>query len=83
MYEIHFSNQSRKLIKELDEKRRIQIKKAIDLLREDPFGLPYKKLNGLEADYRIRVGEFRISYSIDKNQLIIRIIKIGNRENFY
>ena len=83
MYEVQFSNQSRKFIKDLDDKRKLQIKKVIDTLIKDPFSLPYKKLNGMDADYRIRVGEFRISYSIEKNELLIRIIKIGNRENFY
>lgn len=83
MYEIHFSNQSKKFIKDLDNKRKLQIKESIDKLRLDPFSIPYKKLSSNQVDYRIRVGNFRISYSVYKNELLILIIKIGKRENFY
>lgn len=83
MYEVQFSNHSKKFISNLNSKRKNQIKKAIDNLRKDPFSYPYKKLKDFEADYRIRVGNFRITYSVHKKQLLIRIIKIGKRENFY
>ena len=83
MYEPRFSNQSKKFIKKLDEQRKEQIQKAIDTLVKNPFSLPYKKLSGFEADYRVRIGEFRISYSVYKKELIILFVKIGKRENFY
>ncbi|MFW6286178.1 MAG: type II toxin-antitoxin system RelE family toxin [Nanoarchaeota archaeon] len=83
MYDIHFSNQSKKFINNLDPKRKKQIKTVVDSLRKDPFSYPYKKLSNFEADYRIRVGSFRISYSIYKEKLLIKIVKIGKRENFY
>lgn len=58
MYELQFSKQSLKFIKELESKRKNQIKKALDLLKKDPFSQPYKKLNGTQADFRIRIGNF-------------------------
>jgi mRNA interferase RelE/StbE len=83
MYEIQFSNQAKKFIKNLDSNRKEKIKEVIDNLKKDAFAYPYKKLVNSPADFRIRVGEYRISYSFFKNKLLIRIIKIGKRENFY
>mgnify|MGYP002637684105 CR=1 FL=1 len=83
MYELIFSNQSKKFIRDLELKRKNQIKKVLNSLKRDPFCFPYKKLSGMDADYRIRKGSFRISYSIQKEELVIQIVKIGKRENFY
>lgn len=83
MYSIRFSNQAKKYIESLDTKRKKQIQNAIDSLRIDPFSYPYKKLHDFEADFRIRVGNLRISYCVDKKEVLISIIKVGKRENFY
>ncbi|MCA9486770.1 MAG: type II toxin-antitoxin system RelE/ParE family toxin [Candidatus Woesearchaeota archaeon] len=83
MYEAHFSNQAKKFIKNLDKQRQKQIQETVNSLLKDPFSLPYKKLTGFEADYRVRVGEFRISYSVYKKEVLITFVKIGKRENFY
>lgn len=83
MYEIIFSKQAKKFIQSLNSKQKENIKKVIISLSLDPFSFPYKKLKNLDANYRIRVGTYRLSYSIEKNKLLIRIVKIGKRENFY
>ena len=45
-------------------------------LEIDPFPNGSKKLQGSENKYRIRVGTYRIIYSVFENELLIEIIKI-------
>ncbi|MGA1263238.1 MAG: type II toxin-antitoxin system RelE family toxin [Prochlorothrix sp.] len=42
-----------------------------------------EKLKGQEEVYRIRVGQYRILYEIQDQQLIVLVIKIGHRRDVY
>ncbi|WP_356710888.1 type II toxin-antitoxin system RelE/ParE family toxin [Paenibacillus sp. CECT 9249] len=45
--------------------------------------LDIKKMQGVENRYRLRVGSFRIIYSIHDDELIIIVIKISSRRDVY
>lgn len=55
---------------------------AVETLAEDP-SLASKKLVGSDSIYRIRVGDYRIIYSIESSVLTIEIIKVGHRREIY
>ncbi len=61
-----------------------QISKAIDALAEDPRPQGCKKLKG-EEEYmwRIRVGNYRILYTIEDLIKIIEIRRVGHRKDIY
>jgi mRNA interferase RelE/StbE len=40
-------------------------------------------LKGYEDLYRLRVGDYRIIYTIKQDELVIAILKIGNRGDIY
>jgi len=40
------------------------------------------KLAG-DPGYKLRIGDYRVILDIDKNRLIILVIKIGHRRNIY
>jgi mRNA interferase RelE/StbE len=42
-----------------------------------------EKLTGEDDLYRIRVGEYRIIYSIDGGRLIVLVLLIGHRRDVY
>ncbi|MFP4402374.1 MAG: type II toxin-antitoxin system RelE family toxin [Candidatus Nanoarchaeia archaeon] len=81
MYQIKIKKTASKFIQSLDIKRKNKLKEVFKLLEKSPFILPYKKLD--ENIYRIRVGNLRILYEVNEKEVIIEIIKVGNRENFY
>ena len=56
---------------------------AIHSLAENPRPNGYKKMMGHENLYRIRVGEWRIIYAIEDEQLIILILTIAPRGGVY
>ena len=57
-----------------------RIFKKIDELSQNPFSRDIKRLKGRD-DYRLRVGDYRIIFSIDKDN--IQILKVGHRKNVY
>ena len=83
MYEVEIKKSCLKFISKLDFKRKSELKKFLKDFKEDYRKFPYKKLVNKDNQYRIRFQEFRISYYKDKEKLVITIIKIGFRENFY
>lgn len=56
---------------------------AINNLSENPFPPGYKKLEGRENEYRIRVGSMRILYAVEANIITIFIFEIGYRGDIY
>lgn len=80
MYQIIILKRAKKFIDRLsmNDKRRIVI--AIEQL---PEGADIKPMKGSPGLYRLRVGAYRIIYTIDNGQLIIYIIDAGNRGQIY
>ena len=56
---------------------------AVENLAIDPFPPGCTKLAGSERSYRIRVGDYRVLYSVFSGQLVIEVIKVGHRRDVY
>ena len=52
-------------------------------LAENPFPPKVKKLQGSPGFLRIRVGDYRIVYTVQHKHLIVLVIKIGHRREVY
>ena len=65
----------RKFLQTLQLKDRKRIDIALTLLSENPIPPKAKKLSGRDG-YRIRVGDFRIIYEIQKSVLVVLVIDI-------
>lgn len=55
---------------------------ALMKLADDPLPPGNKKLRG-SGDYRIRVGDYRILYSLDGQAHIVRLLAVGHRREIY
>lgn len=82
MYQVLLSNQATKALKKLPIETIKGIVQKIEDLKSEPRPNNCKKLKGREG-YRIRIGNYRVIYTINDNQLIIQIIAIGHRKNIY
>lgn len=51
-------------------------------LSDNPYPTNSKKLQG-QDNYRLRIGSFRILYSIDKKKGEITILRIADRKTVY
>ena len=60
-----------------------RIAKAIDGLRTNPRPIGCKRLVGFDQVYRLRVGDWRIVYEVQDQQLIVLVIEIDARGSAY
>ena len=79
MYQIIIKKRAKKFIDMLSQNERKRIVTAIEKLPDGDI----KKLKGHDDLMRLRVGSYRIIYSVDNGRLIIYIIDAGNRGEIY
>lgn len=84
-YKIEFKKSAQKEFYKIPKKLQQSTLEALDLLAKNPFSelLKIKKLHALENFYRLRLGNYRLVYEIQKNKLIILVIAIGPRQGIY
>ena len=69
-------------LKRIDHQDRGRIRGAIALLAEDPRPPGAKALQG-RPGMRVRIGDYRIAYTVDDNILVVAIITLGHRGHVY
>lgn len=80
MYQIIIKKVAKKFIDRLPTNEKRRIVSAIERL---PNGEDIKKLKGHDGLLRLRVGEYRIIYTVDHGELIVYVIGAGNRGQVY
>lgn len=80
MYKIIIKKKAKKFIDKLPKNERLRIAKAIESL---PNGEDIKKLKGHDNLMRLRVGDYRIIYTVDHGELIVIVVDAGNRGQIY
>ncbi len=82
-YEIIIKPSAEKSFAKLPALQQRKIFSAIELLVTNPKPSGVKKLKSSAELYRIRVGDYRVIYSIENDVLTINIFKIGHRSDIY
>ncbi|NWG09104.1 MAG: type II toxin-antitoxin system RelE/ParE family toxin [Nitrososphaerales archaeon] len=70
----------------MDKKLKNRMKESIEKLVDYPVILrefDVEKLEGIERTYRIRLGEYRVIFYVDKRQKTIYVTHAGKRESIY
>ncbi len=70
-------------LKKLDATLVKRIMAALDRLQKDPREPGVKKLKGQKNEWRIRVGDYRILFTIDDTKRIVLVHRIGPRSAVY
>lgn len=80
MYQIIIKKKAEKFISKLpvDERKRV-----VSAIRQLPNGEDIKKLKGHDDLLRLRVGNYRIVYSVDHGKLIVYVVDVDNRGDIY
>lgn len=80
---IEFTREARKALKAMPRNMRELVLGKIDGLAADPLRAPnVKKLVG-RPGYRLRVGDWRVIYTLDAGRLVVRVPDIGARGEVY
>ena len=82
-YSIEISRTAEKQLEKLNRDDQHRVSRAILALADDPRPQGSRKLTGYDDVFRIRVGRYRVLYSVSGKKLIIIILKIGHRKDVY
>ena len=83
-YRVLIKTSAAKEIEAVDPKKdRQRIVAAIRSLPDDPRPAGCEKLAGEDDRYRIRVGRYRIIYSIGDDELLVFVVRVGHRKDVY
>jgi mRNA interferase RelE/StbE len=52
-------------------------------LETNPFPKGCRKLQGAEAIYRIRAGQYRVVYQVDEKDRLVTVIHVRHRKDAY
>ena len=82
-YELRITTSAAKSLSKLPRVEQKRISSAITALPENPRPHGVTKLSGTVDSYRIRVGNYRIVYTIEDGELIIVVVRVGHRKEVY
>ncbi len=82
-HEVEVSRTAEKQLRRLPRGDQERVVRRMLLLADDPFPQGARKLTGYDDVYRVRVGRYRILYSISRHRLVIVILKVGHRRDVY
>ncbi|HJT22687.1 MAG TPA: type II toxin-antitoxin system RelE/ParE family toxin [Nitrospira sp.] len=82
-YSVLLAPPAERQFKALDEPVQKRVVKRLRILKENPRPQGVKKLAGEDDLYRIREGDYRIVYTIRDKELIVLVVKIGDRKEVY
>lgn len=83
-WKVTYKESVQKDLKKISKDIQYIIRRAIEeKLMVDPlkFGLPLRR--NLKGYMKLRVGDYRIVYSISKKTVTVHVIKIGHRKDVY
>jgi len=80
-YKIVYTKRAEKDISKLDWEAKVEIKKALERYAEDPLNYARKMIDIAFGTYRFRVGDYRIIFDIEGNELVI--LRVGHRRKIY
>ena len=79
-YQIKIEKDAQKFLKKLPRPDETRVLKAIAKLPDEGYR---KQMKGHPGFFRLRVGDYRIIYTVDNGQLIVRVVDAGNRGQIY
>ena len=81
-YQIIILPAAQKSLSKLPKKLQLRIQGVITTLASNPLPPAAKKLVGRD-NYRLRVSDYRIVYSVHENILTVKIVSVGHRRDVY
>lgn len=82
-YELEISRTAEKQLRRLHDADQRRVARKMPNLAHDPLSRGARKLAGYDDIFRIRVGPYRILYSVGAATLIILLLKVGHRGDIY
>lgn len=84
-YAFRFTAAAQRQLRAVSRPDAMRILTALTALGEDPYrgDADVKKLTGPSELYRLRVGSYRVAYQINDGELVVLVVKVGDRRDVY
>lgn len=84
MYRIVFTRQANRTLLKMSRNTARLIREKLDQLAQDPYARNpnVTKLQG-RPGYRLRIGDWRVIYELEDEQLVIMVLKVAPRGGVY
>lgn len=82
-YQIEWKLSAAKALKNLPQQAVLRIVLSVERLSLNPYPVGVKKLVGAQHTYRIRVGDYRVIYTVWEAVLVIEILRVAHRREAY
>ena len=82
-YEVEIARSAEKQLRGLPRTDRERVVSTIASLATNPFPKGVRKLSGYDDVFRVRIGRYRVLYSISERALTVLVLKIGHRGSVY
>jgi mRNA interferase RelE/StbE len=82
-YEVFWKSSARKETRKLPTDVLKRVLAAVGRLAFDPRPPGVRKLRGAERTYRLRVGDYRVVYSIYEARLVVEVVRVAHRREVY
>jgi mRNA interferase RelE/StbE len=83
-YAIRFRPAARREFLAMPRKLRLRIDAALEQLADDPYLPGTEPLRrGLKGRCKLRVGDYRVVYTVEQRVLVVRVIAVGHRSRVY
>ena len=79
MHKITLSKQADKILRKMPKNLALKIAKKIKLLSLNPHGMRNVKKLTNHPGYRLRIGDWRVVYTVNDTELIIHVIRMKTR----
>jgi mRNA interferase RelE/StbE len=82
-YDVVLTSSAEKELKKLSGQLIARIVPRLEDLASNPHPPGCKKLQGGDREWRIRVGDYRVVYTIDNAKLLVEVTRIRHRSEVY
>ena len=82
-YHVTFARSARKELERLGASRRVRVFRRIELLGSNPRPAGCRKLEGAKDLWRIRIGDYRVVYSVDDSRRAVDVSAVRHRSEVY
>lgn len=83
MYKVLISRTAERQLKKFPNDVQRKIAAVIVSLGIEPRPFGSKKLSGSSSTYRVRSGDCRVIYDVFDREVIVSVLKVGNRKEIY
>jgi mRNA interferase RelE/StbE len=82
-YTVAYAPKAARELSRIDKVPATRIADAVDKLGVNPFPPGHRKLVGYDDLWRIRVGNYRVVYTVDHGELTVLALRVAHRSTVY